>query len=254
MPEIKVPTLRDCIVAELGYIFLSLDASQIELRRIAHRSDDPQMLADLATGDLHLASAIRIAQLKGEGTGWVDDPERKDEKKKKRYDAKQVNFAVIYGAEAFKIAQMIEGTEEEAQLLLNYHRQAYPRLWTWIEEQITLAKEQGYVISTFGRIRPLPDLYSGIWKIREKAEREVVNTLIQGESVDIIKQAMIILRNLLDKHIRLVLNVHDEILWEVPMDLIDQAVEISKELEQYFPDYPFHIQKGVYYGEMEDIG
>ncbi len=173
-------TLRNCILAEAGYTFLSLDASQIELRRIAHRSQDPQMLADIATGDLHLASAIRIAQLKGEEIGWVDDPERKDEKKKLRYDAKQVNFAVIYGAEVFRIAQMIEGTEEEAQQLLDYHKQAYPRLWAWMEEQITLARGQGYVISTFGRIRPLPDLYSGIWKIKEKAEREVVNTMIQG--------------------------------------------------------------------------
>ena len=243
-------TLRSTIVAENGYTFLSLDASQIELRRIAHRSGDPQMLADLLTGDLHLASAIRIANLKGEGTEWLEDP---DLKAKKRYNAKQINFGILYGAEAFKIAQMMEGTEEEAQQLLDYHRQAYPVLWAWMDEQVAIAKEQGYVVSTFNRKRPLPDLYSGSWKMREKAEREVVNTLIQGEAVDIVKLAMLYLRGLLDGAIRLVLQVHDEILWECPDPLLLQALEQCKELDGAFPEYPWSIKVGKIYGSMEEI-
>ena len=243
-------TLRSTIVAETGYTFISLDASQIELRRIAHRSGDPQMVADLLTGDLHLASAIRIANLKGEGMEWLEDP---DLKHKKRYDAKQVNFAVIYGAEAYKIAQMIEGTEEEGQQLLDYHRQAYPRLWAWMDEQVRIAKEQGYVVSTFNRKRPLPDLYSGSWKVREKAEREVVNTLIQGEAVDIVKLAMMYMRDILDKSIRLVLQVHDEMLWECPDPLLSLALEQCKELDGAFPEYPWTIKVGKIYGSMEDV-
>jgi DNA polymerase I len=244
-------TLRSCIIAEQGYTFLSLDASQIELRVIAILSQDQQMLADLATGDLHLATAIRISEMNGIAVdSWINDPVVK---KKKRYDAKQCNFAVIYGAQEFQLATMMECSEDEALEFMREHREAYPRLYQWMEEQVELARENGYVMNPLGRIRPIPDLHSTNWKIREGAEKEVVNTLVQGYAVDIVKMAMITLRKLFGDSIRLVLQVHDEMLWEIPDELLAEALETSKELSGYFPQYPFKPAVGKVYGEMEEV-
>jgi DNA polymerase-1 len=245
-------TLRSCIIAEQGYTFLSLDASQIELRVLAILSKDPQMLADLATGDLHLASAIRISQLRGEDQDWVTNPDKEAEKKKRRYDAKQCNFAIVYGAESFKLSQMMECTEEEAQQFMDEHRRAYPVLYAWMDAEKVIAKELGYVLTLFNRKRPLPELYAGSRSIREKAEREIVNTKIQGTAIDIVKLAMLYMRRILDKSIRLVLNVHDEMVFEVPDGLLEQALELSKELKEAFPDYPFKPQIGKVYGELKE--
>ena len=105
----------------------------------------------------------------------------------------------------------------------------------------------------FGRIRPLPELYGGSFKIREKAEREVVNTIVQGTAVDIVKMAMLYLRGMFDTMVRLVLQVHDEILWECPDGLLQQALGQCKELEPAFPDYPFSIKTGKVYGEIKEV-
>ncbi len=237
------PTLRSTIVSGQGYTFISLDASQIELRVAASLSQDQQMLADLATGDLHMATAIRMF-------GWSDDPHVM---KQRRYDAKQCNFAVIYMAGEYQLASMFNCTEGEARQFMEDHRAAYPRLYQWMDEVITKAKEDGYVVNIFGRIRPLPELYDGSWKMREKAEKEVVNTLCQGTAVDIVKLAMLYLRRIFDKSIRLVLQVHDEIVWECPNSLVSQALEQCKELKQAFPDYPFAICVGTRYSELKEV-
>lgn len=226
-------TLRSCIIAEDSFSFISLDASQIELRVLAVLSQDPQLLEDIKSEDLHQATADRMG---------VD-----------RYDAKQVNFAMVYGADEYKIAYMLECTEAEALELMGEHKKAYPRLYEWMAEQVVLAKENGYVVNMFGRIRPIPELYAGSYKVREKAEREVVNTIVQGSAVDIVKLAMLYLRKFLDRSIKLVLQVHDEILWECPDGLLDQALEICKTLKQQFPDYPFKIAVGKIYNQLEEI-
>lgn len=234
-------TLRDCIVAESGYTFLSLDASQIELRVLAILSQDPVLLEDLKTGDLHMATAIRMF-------GWTDN---EAVMKERRYKAKQGNFADIYGADEYKLAEMLECSIEEARQFKEDRKATYPVLYQWMEATLAKAKEDGCVTSIFGRIRPLPELSSGIWKIREKAEREVVNTIVQGTAVDIVKKMMLYLRELFVPAIRLVLQVHDEILWEVPDELLPQALEQSKELALAFPDYPVTTKIGKIYSKME---
>lgn len=226
-------TLRSCIVSEGNYSFLSLDANQIELRVLAILSQDPRMLEDLRTGDLHQATATRMGQ--------------------SRYDAKQGNFALVYGADEYKLAEMLGCSVEEALNFMADHQAAYPDLYQWMEVKIAQAKEDGFVVNMFGRIRPLPELYAGSQKMREKAEREVVNTIVQGTAVDIVKLAMLYLRKMLDPSIRLVLQVHDEILWECPNSLLQQALEQCKELEGAFPDYPFTTSTGKIYGEMEEV-
>lgn len=234
-------TLRSCIISEPNYTFLSLDASQIELRVLAILSQDPQMLADLETGDLHAATAIRMY-------GHTDDVELMA---KWRYASKQGNFATIYEAGEETLAILLDCTVEEAREFMEEHQAAYPRMYEWKEERKAQAKEDGYVINQFGRIRPLPELYADNWKIRQKAEREVVNTLVQGQAVDTVKLAMLYLRRILDPAVRLVLQVHDEILWEVPDRLLAQSLELCKELAGAFPLYPFSTKTGKIYGEME---
>lgn len=239
----NIPTLRSTIVAETGYTFISLDASQIELRVLALLSQDPQLLADLTTGDLHLATAIRMF-------GESDDPEVMS---KRRYDAKQANFACIYGADEFKLAEMFNCSVEEAQVFMEDHRVAYPRLYEWVEEKKAEARENGFVINQFGRIRPLPELYAGSWKMREKAEREVVNTIVQGQAVDIVKLMGLYLRDILDKRVRFLLQVHDEWLLEAPDELLSVSLEQCKELSLAFPSYPVTISVGKRYSELQRV-
>lgn len=238
-------TLRNCIIPELGYTFLALDASQIELRVLAILSQDPQLLEDLRTGDLHLATAVRMY-----GTGILEDEELK---KKRRYDAKQGNFALVYGADAYKLSEMLSCSIAEAEEFMAEHKRTYPVLYAWMEATKKQAIEDGFVKNMFGRIRPLPELYAGSFKIREKALREVCNTLVQGTAIDVIKLAMLYMRNILDRRIRLVLNVHDEMLWEVPDELLPEVVEASKELVLAFPNYPFTLVVGKSYGDMKEI-
>ncbi len=237
-------TLRSCIVSEKDYTFLSIDASQIELRVLAILSQDPQLLSDLATGDLHTATMLRM-------WGDIQDPELR---KKKRYEAKTGNFALVYGADEFTLARILECEIWEAEEFMADHRAAYPRLYEWMEEVKTQAAIDGYVINIFGRIRPIPELKSGNWKIREKAERETVNTVVQGTAVDIVKKMMLYLRRLFVPEIRLVLQVHDEIVWEVPDVLLLGAIQGASELDNLFPDYPCSIEYGKSYGEMEKYG
>lgn len=236
-------TLRSCIVSEEGYTYISLDAVQVELKVLAILSQDPRMLEDLRTGDLHMATAVRML-------GWTDDA---DVMKKRRYDAKQANFAMVYGADEFKLAEMLECTVEEALQFMADHREAYPVLYAWMDATKTKAKEDGYVMNIFGRIRPLPELYAGSWRMREKAEREVINTLVQGTAVDCVKLAMLYLRKMLDPQVRLVLQVHDEMVWECPDSLFHQSVKQCQTLEGVLPDYPFTISTGKVYGEMVEL-
>lgn len=233
-------TLRGCIIAEKGYTFIAIDASQIELREIAYQSQDPAMLEDLQTGDLHMGTAIRMF-------GWTDD---EAEMKKRRYDAKQGNFAEVYGADEYKLSQMLECSVEEAQDFMAERRRTYPRLYEWIEEVKTQAKEDGFVVNKYGRIRLLPDLKAGSWKVRQKAERECVNTIIQGSAVDTVKLMMLENRAILSHDVRLVLQVHDEWVWECPDLRLADAIRLSKVvLDTQFPEYPVSIEIGKCYGE-----
>jgi DNA polymerase-1 len=226
-------TLRSCIAAEKGYSFISLDASQIELRVLAILSQDPQMLEDLKTGDLHQATADRMGA--------------------SRYDAKQGNFATVYGADEYKLAQMLNVSEDEARAFQQEHRVTYPRLYQWMDEQVAKAKEAGYVISMFGRIRPLPELTGGTWRVREKAEREVVNTIVQGTAVDIVKLAGLYLRAMLDSRVRFLLQIHDEWLLECPDELLQQTLQVCHTLKQVFPDYPFSLAVGKIYNQLKEV-
>lgn len=257
-------TLRGCIVAQEGYTFLSLDASQLELRVAAILCQDPAMLEDVKQQDLHLATAIRVFGLptKNEAVlelGYNTTSEAvKDwitrETALRRYNAKQLNFAILYGATASKIAEMAGVTIQKAEEMLRLYFKTYPILKRWIDKMTAQAKIDKFVVSMFGRIRPIPEFDSPIWSLRSKAEREAVNTLVQGTAIDIVKLAMLQLRQIFDLSVRMVLNVHDEILFEVPDPLLDGCIKICKEeLPQRFPEYPFTMKVSKCYGALEKV-
>lgn len=235
--------LRKCIVTSPGYTFISLDANQLEPRVIAMLSQDSLLLEDLATTDVYLAAAIREF-------GYSEDPEIM---KQRRYDAKQFRLAITYGADAFKIAEMTSKSLEEAQVIIVEYFSRYKRLYQWIQSVKKEAKEKGYVTNLFNRIRPIPELTSGSWKLREKGEREAINSIVQGSAVDIVKKMMLYLKEILEPEVRLVLQVHDEILFEVPDRLVQDTLEKSRELLLAFPDYPVIISVGKCYGSLEEI-
>lgn len=237
------PTLRSTIIAEEGYSFISIDASQIELRVLAFLSQDPKMLEDLKTGDLHQGTATRIF-------GWIED---EAERKKRRYDAKQANFAMVYGADEYKLAQMLECSVEEAREFMAEHKAAYPVLYAWMDAKVAEAKRLGYVVNLFGRIRPIPELSAGSWKIRQKGEREVVNTIVQGTAVDIVKLMMLYLKPKFSGLVKFVLQVHDEILLEVPDVLMEETLEVCKELDLAFQGYPVTTMIGKVYSELKEV-
>jgi len=159
----------------------------------------------------------------------------------------------VYEASEFKLAEMLECLVEEALEFMADHRAAYPVLYQWIDSTKAKAKEDGFTINMFGRIRPLPELYAGSWKMREAAEKEIINTIVQGTAVDIVKKMMLYLREILDPRIRLVLQVHDEILWEVPDELMESTLFQCKDLELAFPDYPCTVKTDKFYGELKEV-
>lgn len=263
-PE-RLATLRNTIVAEPGYCFLALDAIQIELKKVALLSGDPLMIEASRSSDMHMATAIQVfgqateqdfIDKFGEGGSpeviaqWI-----RDTMKSRRYDAKQMNFAILYGATAYKIAEMSEGklTEDEAQELIDRYFEIYHVLHSWIEEQKHLARGLGYVTTDSGRIRPIPGLKSTNWREKEAAEREVINTIVQGSAADTIKLMMMHMRRVLPREDRLVLQVHDEMLWEVPNSLMKVSIQQAKALQETFPLYPCHISIGRRYGSMKEL-
>ncbi|MGW8177246.1 MAG: DNA polymerase [bacterium] len=235
-------TLRSCFVACEGHLLVAVDASQIELRELAIESQDPAMLEDLSSGDLHLATAIRMI-------GFTDDP---DEMKRRRYIAKQANFALVYGAEEAKLAEMLDCSEEEAAEWMEEHRRTYPRLYAWMEEKKAEVRELGFTVNRYGRIRQIPELHDSNWRVRERAENEIINTIIQGTAVDTVKLMMIHMRRYLPLTCRLVLQVHDEMVWEVPEQLAYYtASSCWNELREHFPQYPVSIKIGKRYSDSE---
>lgn len=235
--------LRTALKAPMGYRYVSLDASQLELRVVGILSQDPLLMEALASEDLHLATAIRVF-------GWTDDP---SEMNTRRYNAKQINFATLYGATEVKIAEMIDCEVWQAAAFIQQYFSTFPVLCNWMEEKKREAKHNLYTTNLFGRKRPIPDLLSPSWKLKEKAQKEIINTIVQGTAADIVKLMQMYLKSEVDSDIRFVLQVHDEILLEVPEELYDRTVGICKTLNQAFPQYPCTIKTGIYYGELDSI-
>lgn len=198
----------------------SADYSQIELRMLAHYSEDPNLIAAFNSGeDIHQATAA-----------LVFDVAKEDVTKEMRYKAKAVNFGVIYGQTPHGLSQQLKITRAEAAEFIERYFEQYPSVQAVIEQVQQEAKEHGFVTTIAGRVRDLSkELNSPVRNIREFAERAAFNTVLQGSAADLIKVAMIrVARTLEEENLqsRLLLQVHDEIVLEVPNNELEQVEEL----------------------------
>ena len=211
--------IRQAVIPDEGCLFLSADYSQIELRLMAHFSQDPHLVEAFRSGqDVHAATAAKIF-------GVAIENVTKDQ----RRQAKTANFGIIYGISAFGLAQQLDCSRSEAKALIDGYFAAFPGVIDYIERQKELARQQGYAVTLFGRKRYLPDILSHNATVRSFAERNAVNSPIQGTAADIIKMAMVTIhRRLKEEGLRtqMIMQVHDELNFNVPQDEIDEVRNI----------------------------
>jgi DNA polymerase-1 len=228
--------IRHCFGAEPGHLLVVADYSQIELRVMAHLSGEPALLESFARGeDIHTRTAAEVFGL----------PEDQVDAKHRRY-AKAVNFGIMYGISAFGLSENLGIEREEAAAYIERYFERLPRVKAFIEESIDLAKRQGYVATVFGRRRPIPELRSDNFQERSLGERLAVNSVIQGSAADIIKVAMIRCQQRLEEEFagaRLVLQVHDELVFEVPEGLAESVR--SAVVDEMAAAYPIEPPLGV---------
>jgi len=229
--------IRACFVAETGHKLISADYSQVELRLLAHIADEPVLKDIFRRGeDVHTATAEAIL-------GGRSDPGT-------RSKAKMVNYGIVYGLSAFGLADRLQIEKEEAQEFIDAYLERFPRVRAFIEETIERAREEGHVATLFGRIRRVPELRSRQFQTRSLGERLAVNMVIQGTAADIMKVAMVRARDELRAaglSTRLVLQIHDELLFEAPDDEVEAASEIIvREMAGAFEmDPPLEVDCGV---------
>ncbi len=209
------------ITSDEQHRFLSADYSQVELRLMAHLSQDKHMLEAFNNGeDIHAATAAKIYKIPLSEV--TDDMRRK---------AKTANFGIIYGISAFGLAERLNISRSEAKELIDGYFENFPQVKAYMDKSIEVARENGYVQTVFGRKRNLPDINSRNGVVRGMAERNAINAPIQGTAADIIKMAMVAIQKELKKQklkSKMILQVHDELNFDVLNDELDQVKEIVK--------------------------
>ena len=214
--------IRRCFIPEEGCKFFSADYSQIELRIMAHLSEDENMMEAFRSGfDIHRATAAKI---------WHEDINEVSDSQRKK--AKQANFGIIYGITTYGLAQRMEIPNGEAQQLIADYFKTFPKVKEYMELSKETAREKGYAETIFGRRRYLPDINSQNGTVRGFAERNAINAPIQGSEADIIKVAMIrIHRRFQQEGIRskMILQVHDELNFSVYPEEQEQVERIVLE-------------------------
>lgn len=214
--------LRKAFVPDPGEVFFSADYSQIELRLMAHLSQDPAMIAAFQEGDdIHRATAAKIYHLP------LDEVS-----KLQRTKAKTANFGIIYGISTFGLASRLNIPRAEAKELIDGYFATYPRIKEYMDECIAIARDKGYVETLFGRKRMLKDIHSANSTVRGYAERNAINAPIQGTAADIIKIAMVRITQRIRKeklHAKLLIQVHDELNFSVPPQELDQLEKLVLE-------------------------
>ncbi|MFN6963734.1 MAG: DNA polymerase I [Pyrinomonadaceae bacterium] len=213
--------IRRAFVAEPGNKLIAADYSQLELRILAHVTQDPVMLEAFQTGeDIHSRTARLVFGAKDE-----------KELKEKRRLAKIVNFAIAYAVEAFGLASRVGLSRAEAKKVIEDYYETYKGIRRYMDETPKIAREQGYVSSLFGRRRYFPSINDRNFSVRARAEREAINMPIQGTASDIVKIAMLRVDRAIKKAglaTKMIMQVHDELLFEAPAGEVDKASEIIK--------------------------
>ncbi|MDE2484409.1 MAG: DNA polymerase I, partial [candidate division NC10 bacterium] len=214
--------IRQAFIASKGHRLLSADYSQIELRILAHLSQDQALIAAFTAGaDVHRSTAAEIFGVQPE-----------DVTAEMRRRAKVINFGIIYGMSPFGLAAELEISQEEAGLYIDRYFQIYHGVKTFIDRTVCEARELGFVSTLWGRRRAIPELKRSDQAVRQLGERLAVNTPIQGSAADLIKVAMIaIFRRLRSERLetKMILQIHDELLFEVPEAELDVAKRVATE-------------------------
>ncbi len=232
--------IRSAFVAEPGHRLVSADYSQVELRILAHVSGEPKLREVFERGeDIHAATASEVL-------GIPQAQLTKDE----RNQAKAVNFGIIYGISAFGLSENLEISREQAQDYIDAYLARFPLVQDFIQRTIERSTRDGYATTLFGRRRPVPELKAANRQTRSLGERLAVNFVMQGTAADVIKKAMVAIhRRVRDegRGARLVLQVHDELLLEVPEVEVSAIKELVRaEMAGAYPlDPPLGVDVGV---------
>jgi DNA polymerase-1 len=233
--------VRQAFIARPGYKIVAADYSQIELRIMAHLSQDKGLLSAFSAGkDIHTATAAEVFNVP-----------LHDVTTAQRRNAKAINFGLIYGMSAFGLSKQLNVPRQEAQRYMDLYFERYPGVLDYMEDARQRAKDQGYISTVFGRRLYLPDINASNGLRRKGAERAAINAPMQGTAADIIKKAMLAvdawIETLPHDQVRMIMQVHDELIFEIKeqcvephkkiiIDLMEQAVSL---------DVPLTVEAGV---------
>lgn len=213
--------IRKVFIPKEGCVFIDADYSQIELRILAHMSDDKNLIdAYNHSKDIHAATASLVFHVPLE-----------EVTKEQRSNAKAVNFGIVYGISSFGLSNDLSISRKEAEQYIKDYFISYPGIKNYLDNSVKEAKEKGYSVTMFGRRRPIPELTSGNFMQRQFGERVAMNSPIQGSAADIMKIAMInVAKELKEKDLKskIVLQVHDELLIEAYENEVEQVKDILK--------------------------
>ena len=234
--------IRAAFVPDEGATFLSADYSQIELRLMAHFSEDAALIEAFRSGqDVHQATAAKIYSL---------PLEKVDSDMRRR--AKTANFGIIYGISAFGLSERLSIPRKEAKELIDGYFASYPGVASYMERVVTEAKQRGYVTTLLERRRSLPDINSANAVVRGYAERNAINAPLQGSAADLIKLAMIRLDAAIRERglkSRMILQVHDELNFNVPMDELAEMTDLVRStMESVYPDLRVPLEVSIGHG------
>lgn len=234
--------IRKVFIPEEGYRFVDADYSQIELRVLAHCSGDEHLIqAYKEQSDIHRITASQVFHIPFDEV----TPQQ-------RRNAKAVNFGIVYGISSFGLSQDLSITRKEAAKYIDDYFATYPGIKTFLDHAVTHAKEEGYVVTLFGRRRPVPEFSSSNFMQRSFGERVAMNSPIQGAAADIIKIAMIrVNQRLKDQKMksRLVLQVHDELLIEAYEPELDEVQNILKEEMEHAAELKVPLEIDMHTGD-----
>ena len=232
---------RRAFIPGPGSALLIADYNQIELRCIAHLAADPGLIAAFTGGeDIHNATASRVFRV--EPTAVTLD---------QRSKAKMVSYGLAYGMEAYGLGQRLNISTEEAAEILDAYFVAFPNVKAYMDATVIEARKRGYTETLFGRRRPIPELLNGNWRIRQAGERQAMNAGIQGLAADIFKVALVRVDEALEEAglaSRLVLQVHDEVLVEVPQEEAEQVGPLVLDLMRNAADLDVPLEVNITWG------
>ena len=233
---------RTAFVPRPGCTLLVADYNQIELRCIAHLAHDPGLIEAFTSGqDIHNATAARVF--------GVDPSQVTLDQRSK---AKMVSYGLAYGMEAYGLGQRLNIPTDEAAKILDAYFEAFPNVKQYMDDTVNEARKNGYTVTLFGRRRPIPELLNSNWRIRQAGERQAMNAGIQGLAADIFKVALVHIDQALDDAgfaSRLVLQVHDEVIVEVPDDERDAVGPLVVDLMRSAAELDVPLEVNVAWGK-----